>query len=246
MKIRFINTKEVVDVDISTCTTVRDILHALSVSTGHEESAIYMIFRGKQMKAEEPLSTYNIVEESKIVAVYKKPSTPAAAPTTPAQKPQNPISTEPAPVVPQNTTPAPKPTVQEAPQTPESSTVSKPTSEDVAHVKQVLSSPSFHNLLVACRHLPFHVTEVMLLLEHTDQRAYDIICKDKSILIDAIMAIPEMEVPRTSQPAPSGLSRQDEDNIANLMSLGFSRQDCIAAYIACDRNVDAAANFLFS
>ncbi|OAO15961.1 hypothetical protein AV274_2277 [Blastocystis sp. ATCC 50177/Nand II] len=172
MKIRFINTKEVVDVDISTCTTVRDILHALS------------IFRGKQMKAEEPLSTYNIVEESKIVAVYK--------------------------------------------------------------VVQVLSSPSFHNLLVACRHLPFHVTEVMLLLEHTDQRAYDIICKDKSILIDAIMAIPEMEVPRTSQPAPSGLSRQDEDNIANLMSLGFSRQDCIAAYIACDRNVDAAANFLFS
>lgn len=41
-------------------------------------------------------------------------------------------------------------------------------------MKQVLSSPSFHNLLVACRHLPFHVTEVMLLLEHTDQRAYDV------------------------------------------------------------------------
>ena len=47
-------------------------------------------------------------------------------------------------------------------------------SEDVTYTKQVLSSPSFHNLLVVCRHLPFHVTEVLLLLKQVDQRAYDV------------------------------------------------------------------------
>lgn len=30
------------------------------------------------------------------------------------------------------------------------------------------------------------------------------------------------------------------------MSLGFSRQDSVAAYVACDKDVDAAANFLLS
>ena len=40
-------------------------------------------------------------------------------------------------------------------------------------------------------------------------------------------------------------TEKDNDSINSLVSLGFSRVDAIQAYIACDKNEEQAANFLF-
>lgn len=41
------------------------------------------------------------------------------------------------------------------------------------------------------------------------------------------------------------LSEQDETNIQQLMGLGFSREDALSAYIACGKDMNQAATFLF-
>jgi Holliday junction resolvasome RuvABC DNA-binding subunit len=44
----------------------------------------------------------------------------------------------------------------------------------------------------------------------------------------------------------SELEKNDNKNIDTLVSLGFSKNTAKQAYFACDRNLDNAANFLFS
>jgi len=45
-------------------------------------------------------------------------------------------------------------------------------------------------------------------------------------------------------PAAEELTQQDRDNIQTLMAMGFTEQQCIEAYLTCDKNTDLAINYL--
>lgn len=47
------------------------------------------------------------------------------------------------------------------------------------------------------------------------------------------------------QPQGVQLSQQDESSITRLMELGFPRETVRQAYLACGKNEQMAANFLF-
>jgi hypothetical protein len=44
---------------------------------------------------------------------------------------------------------------------------------------------------------------------------------------------------------PPALTPEDQGNIETLMQLGFSREQCVSAYLRCSKNVDRAAGALF-
>mmetsp|Transcript_27900 Transcript_27900/g.99272 ORF Transcript_27900/g.99272 Transcript_27900/m.99272 type:complete len:81 (-) Transcript_27900:104-346(-) len=41
------------------------------------------------------------------------------------------------------------------------------------------------------------------------------------------------------------LTREEADAVSRLAELGFSRDDCVQAFLACDKNESLAANLLF-
>jgi len=52
------------------------------------------------------------------------------------------------------------------------------------------------------------------------------------------------QLPPGSRLIPLDLSEEDRNNIQSLVEMGFSQGDAIQAYIACDKNIQLAANLL--
>jgi len=57
-------------------------------------------------------------------------------------------------------------------------------------------------------------------------------------------AAPEQPVPPHARPVRIELSPDDRSAIQSLVEMGFNENDALQAYIACDRNLQLAANFL--
>jgi uncharacterized UBP type Zn finger protein len=47
------------------------------------------------------------------------------------------------------------------------------------------------------------------------------------------------------QEVPAVISQEDQDKIESLMQLGFTREQCTAAFYRTNRSVERAANMLF-
>lgn len=123
-------------------------------------------------------------------------------------------------------------------------------------IQQLMASPAFNNLRQQALTDPNSLPQLLQMLQQNYPSLFQLFSQNPQLLV-AILAgqlnfqdqggqgaegdeEDDLDLP----PVQTELTPQDQQNIQTLMGMGFTQQQCLEAYLTCDKNVDLAINFL--
>lgn len=167
-------------------------------------------------------------------------------------------------------TPAPAPAAPVAPPMPASQPPRPfvPPAPETGPLATLANHPRFNQLRVAVQQHPSTLNQVLTLIAKGDPNMITLIAENQEEFVRLLSQPPAANDPIAAMlqaaqaggvaPGPPGqpgqpvaapaqpqLGPAGEEAIQRLQGLGFPRNLCVEAYLACDRNEEMAANFLF-
>lgn len=103
----------------------------------------------------------------------------------------------------------------------------------------LVGNPQFEQIIAIIRENPRAFEDFIVQLETANPELFDLIIKNKAEFVELIRG-------RETGSGEVQLSKEEFADVKELMTLGFSAQECLDAYLGCGRNKEMAANFLFS
>jgi len=165
-------------------------------------------------------------------------------------------------------TPTPSPVVPAPPPQPSAGPTQVPSRpmippQDTGPLAQLANHPRFNQLRAAVQQHPSTLNQVLTLIAKGDPNMITEIAEHQEEFVRLLSLPPAPNDPITAMlqaaqaggvapgapgqaPAPPPqLGAAGEEAIQRLQQLGFARNLCVEAYLACERNEEMAANFLF-
>lgn len=123
-------------------------------------------------------------------------------------------------------------------------------------IQQLMASPAFNTLRQQALTDPNSLPQLLQMLQQNYPSLFQLFSQNPQLLVAILAgqlnfqeqggegAEGEEEDDVDVGPIQEELTPQDHQNIQNLMTMGFTQQQCIEAYLTCDKNVDLAINYL--
>ena len=211
-----------------------------------------LIYKGRILDDSKILSEYSIKPNDTIIMTSVSSSSSSSSSTSTSAGPQSssalisnpPVQSLPPPVLQGTSPPVPQ--------------ASTPFSEEHKSVSSGLSAPSsdphqkrtgtfdflmgnaqFENIVSIIRQDPRAFEDFIIQVEKSNPELYDLILKHKKEFVELIRG-------REASSDQVQLSKDEFNDVKELMKLGFGAQECLDAYLSCGRNKELAANLLFS
>lgn len=252
--------------------TIEQIKHHIQEKQGHPIDTQKLLFKGKILDNSKTVLDYQITENSIIVLMVSKPKSselppPVVQPDRSDAASTRPVQSQPRPAVPEPTEEAissilsmgftredtiaalrsarnnPEVAVEflmagyipENLEEPEESQMSDSHTFDF-----LLESPEFQSIREVILQNPSELNNFMTQIQQTNPDLFSLISQNLNEFVQVL---------RGSRTAPSGpaiqLTTQEEADVRDLISLGFSSGDALQAYLSCNRSKEMAANLLF-
>ncbi|CAL1129895.1 unnamed protein product [Cladocopium goreaui] len=166
--------------------------------------------------------------------------------------------------------PTPAPAAPAAPPMPASQPTRPfvPPAPETGPLATLANHPRFNQLRVAVQQHPSTLNQVLTLIAKGDPNMITLIAENQEEFVRLLSQPPAANDPiaamlqaaqaggvapgapgQPGQPVPAPAQPQlgptGEEAVQRLQGLGFPRNLCVEAYLACDRNEEMAANFLF-
>lgn len=200
--------------------TVYQLKSLILGELGIPETLQKLLHKGRVLEDSKLLSEYLIKENDTVILMS-------------TYKPENPV-----PIVASETP-------QVVPEAPQFVTENSIDEDDLSNPAStgtfnfLIGNPQFESIANIIRTNPREFENFIVQLETTNPELFDLIAKNKKEFIEFI----------TGKDAESGqlqLSKEEFKQVKELMSLGFSAQDSLEAYLVSGKNKETAANLLFS
>eukprot|EP00434_Breviolum_minutum_P024721 symbB.v1.2.021833.t1/scaffold1911.1/size96319/2 len=172
------------------------------------------------------------------------------------------LATGEAPPPPATPAPTPAPVIPAPP--PQPPMIPPQVQQDTGPLAQLANHPRFNQLRAAVQQHPSTLNQVLTLIAKGDPNMIAEIAEHQEEFVRLLSLPPAPNDPITAMlqaaqaggvapgapgqqaPAPPPqLGAAGEEAIQRLQQLGFARNLCVEAYLACERNEEMAANFLF-
>lgn len=129
------------------------------------------------------------------------------------------------------------------------------TQEQMILIQQLISSPAFNTLRQQALTDPNSLPALLQMLQQNYPSLFQLFTQNPQLLIAILSGNFNIMNPNNPEeggnegddalmPHDEELTPQDMEAVQTLMAMGFTQQQCIEAYLACDKNADLAINFL--
>lgn len=132
------------------------------------------------------------------------------------------------------------------------------TQEQLILIQQLISSPAFATLRQQALTDPNSLPALLQMLQQNYPSLFQLFTQNPQLLVAILSGnfnLPDPNNPDAggdddddgadlAMPPAEELTPQDRENIQTLMAMGFTEQQCIEAYLTCDKNADMAINYL--
>lgn len=128
------------------------------------------------------------------------------------------------------------------------------TQEQGILIQQLIASPAFNNLRQQALTDPNSLPQLLQMLQQNYPSLFQLFTQNPQLLVAILSGNFNIQDPNAEGDegddigqgpmAAEDLTPQDMEAIQMLMAMGFTEQQCIEAYLTCDKNADLAINYL--
>lgn len=123
-------------------------------------------------------------------------------------------------------------------------------------IQNLIANPAFEMLRQQAQSNPQILPQLLKLLQDNYPTLYQLFSQNPQLLVALLSGNPEMMESgvdesqnvdnsfQSNAPQTVDLTESDQLAIKQLMDFGFNEQQCIEAYLVCNKNIDLAMNYL--